>query len=357
MDYNNPYQQGGYNQYPPVTYYGNYVQPGTPYIDPFFEHRQEKKSIKRLSCVAGLCVLGYIVIQNILGMIIGFMPQLRDLYLNNPEFQSTLGILFSLFGVLLPFAAGAAFLRSRGVSTVSDCLEMPKDKGDFVCLVLAGFMLCIVANYLSMMLTDLIESVGFSLEDVEYPTPTSSTGWVIYFIEIAVVPPLCEEFAMRGVVMQPLRKYGETFAILMSAMVFAAMHGNLTQVPFAFLAGAVIGYAVCKTNSLWTGMAIHFLNNGFSVATELLTEKVSDVFTQNVVFYFSLGLIASTGICALVIYIRKQRARAKPAKAHTKLSAGKKTSAYVFTIPMLLSLISMIVITAEYVSWTGGQIK
>lgn len=355
MDNYGPYQQGSYGQYPPVTYYGNYVQPGTPYYDPFYEHRKEKKNIKRLSCVAGLCVLGYIVIQNILGMVIGFMPELRDLYLNNADFQNILGILFSLSGVLLPFAAGAAFLRSRGVSTVSECLDMPKDKTDFVCLVFAGFMLCIVANYLSMIVTDLIEMVGFSLQDVEYPTPSTATGWLIYFVEISIVPPLCEEFAMRGVVMQPLRKYGEGFAIVMSAMVFAVMHGNLTQVPFAFMAGAVIGYAVCKTNSLWTGMVIHFLNNAFSVGTEFLIEKVPDEFTQNVVFYFSLGLIAAVGICAAIVFIRKNGALAKPAKVRTNLTTGKKTSAYIFTIPMLLSLIAMFVITAEYVSWTGGK--
>ena len=300
-------------------------------------------------------MLGYIVMQNILGMIIGFVPQFREAYLNNPDFQNILGIIFSITGVLLPFAAGAAFLKSKGVSTVSECLEMPREKSSFVLLILAGFMLCIGANYLSIYITELIEAVGFSLQDVEYAIPTTSAGWVIYFIEIAVVPPLCEEFAIRGVVMQPLRKYGETFAILMSALVFAAMHGNLTQVPFAYLAGVVIGYAVCKTNSLWTGIVIHFLNNAFSVVTEYLVENVSDVFYQNVVYYFSLGLIASLGIIAAVALVRSKGASLKPAKVQTKLTAGKKTSAYIITIPMLLSLAAMIVITAEYVKWTGGN--
>ena len=56
-----------------------------------------------------------------------------------------------------------------------------------------------------------------------------------------------------------------------------------------------------------------------------------------------------------MIYLRKYGANAKPAKAQTKLTTGRKTSAYIFTIPMLLSLVSMFVITAEYVRWTGGK--
>ncbi len=354
MDNYNPYQQGG-SQYQPPSYYGNYVIPGTPYIDPFYEQRQEKKKIKRLSCVAGLCVLGYIVIQNILGMIIGFSPSLRQAYLGNADFQNILGILFSLSGVLLPFAAGALFLKGRGISTVSDALELPKDKLNALCMVLAGFMLCIGVNYLSTLLTDLIEAVGFSLQDVEFATPSTAAGWAIYFVEIAIVPPLCEEFAMRGVVMQPLRRYGEGFAITMSALVFSAMHGNLTQLPFAFMAGIIIGYAVCKTGSLWTGMLIHFLNNAFSVATEFLVEKVSDIFVQNVIYYFTLGLIVSLGIFAAVVLIKRNGASLKPERVKTNLTTGKKVSAYILTIPMLLALASMLVITAQYVKWTGGK--
>ena len=70
---------------------------------------------------------------------------------------------------------------------------------------------------------------------------------------------------MRGVVMQPLRKYGDWFAILTSAFVFALMHGNLVQAPFAFIAGIGLGYAVIASGSLWTGILVHLLNNSISV--------------------------------------------------------------------------------------------
>ena len=86
-------------------------------------------------------------------------------------------------------------------------------------------------------------------------------GRIIYALSVAVVAPLVEEFAMRGVVMQPLKKYGRWFAIIASSLVFGVLHGNFIQAPFALIAGIGIGYAVCVTDSIWTGVLIHFCNN------------------------------------------------------------------------------------------------
>ena len=66
---------------------------------------------------------------------------------------------------------------------------------------------------------------------------------------------------MRGVVMQPLRKFGDRFAIVASAVLFAILHGNMVQIPFAFVAGLALGYFAIVTNSIWTSVVIHSLNN------------------------------------------------------------------------------------------------
>ena len=62
-----------------------------------------------------------------------------------------------------------------------------------------------------------------------------------------------------------LRKYGDKFALLASALVFAVMHGNLVQAPFALIAGFGLGYLSIKTGTIWTGIAIHAANNLISV--------------------------------------------------------------------------------------------
>ena len=96
-----------------------------------------------------------------------------------------------------------------------------------------------------------MDGIGFKLSSPDYEVTDDVFGRIVYFIMVAVVPPLTEELAIRGVIMQPLRRYGDRFAVVASAVLFAVLHGNLIQAPFAFIAGLGIGYAVCITGSLW----------------------------------------------------------------------------------------------------------
>ena len=77
-------------------------------------------------------------------------------------------------------------------------------------------------------------------------------------MDTAIVPAVFEEFAFRGVVLNKLRKFGDSYAIIMSAVLFGLMHGNLSQIPFAFILGLVIGFIAVKTNSIIPGILIHF---------------------------------------------------------------------------------------------------
>ena len=55
------------------------------------------------------------------------------------------------------------------------------------------------------------------------------------------------------------------WAIVVSAVFFAVIHGNPWQALNAFLLGMVMGYVYFKTGSLILTMIIHFVNNGTAV--------------------------------------------------------------------------------------------
>ena len=74
------------------------------------------------------------------------------------------------------------------------------------------------------------------------------------------------------------------------------MHGNLVQIPFAFLAGLIIGFVVVETGSFWSGVIIHFINNLMSVGLDYLKnylgdEKTNSLYMLLLVVLISLGLI------------------------------------------------------------------
>ena len=90
-----------------------------------------------------------------------------------------------------------------------------------------------------------------------------------------------------------LRRYGDKFAIFMSALLFGILHGNVSQSIFTFILGITFGYMTIKTNSLLPSIIVHMLNNLLSV---LIGSGI-----LNSVIYFLLGVVIT--IQAIIISI------------------------------------------------------
>lgn len=121
---------------------------------------------------------------------------------------------------------------------------------------------------------------------------------IIYLIRTTILPAFFEEFLFRGIILGNMRRFGNGFAIFVSAFLFGIFHGNLRQIPFAFLVGLVLGYIVVRTNNIWITIAIHFFNNAFASLPEIARPLLSTA-TYNIlydsIFYgmFILGALAA----------------------------------------------------------------
>ncbi|TDQ37389.1 CPBP family intramembrane glutamic endopeptidase [Aureibacillus halotolerans] len=84
---------------------------------------------------------------------------------------------------------------------------------------------------------------------------------LLQLVMIAVLTPLGEEFAFRGVLTNALQKYGPWVSILGSAVIFATAHGINEVWPLAFFAGLATGYLFYRTGSIWPCVVVHAVNN------------------------------------------------------------------------------------------------
>lgn len=316
----------------------------------YLQERKEKREIRILGSIAGLCVIGYVIIQNILSEILYATP-LAEYYENDAAFSSVVTIFFSLFGMLVPFGIGGYFLGKRSKTNVFN-FEKPVSIPLMLAAVPFGFFICLVGNYVTSWFVTYMDMIGIELSSPDYAVPSDTGGRIIYAISIAVVPALVEEFAIRGAVLQPLRKYGDRFAILASALLFAVLHGNLIQAPFALIAGIGIGYAVCITNSIWTGVLIHFCNNFYSVITEFMIEDITDEAALNQVYMIMTVTLYIISILGSVVFVLlKNRRKLMP--SFTALRDRSKLFAYVTNIPMAIAIIIMFLITLLFISIGG----
>lgn len=256
---------------------------------------------------------------------------------NDPMGMQLINQILSVLMFVFPFLivlSGCSFKFNDIVS-----LELP-DKKSFLPIVLLGLAFCGFANIASNLLASLFSGFGFELPDYSMKTPDGPFGIVVTIIGAAVIAPLTEEFAMRGIMMGSLRKYGEKFAIITSAVLFGLMHGNLRQIPFAFIVGLILGFAVIKTGSLWTGVAIHFLNNLFASVLTIIGEHVATEIATiiNLAFF---------GFCILCGFISMYFMDNKTVDAEllSEENAENKRSAKIFfTSPFIIAYIVIVAV-------------
>ena len=80
---------------------------------------------------------------------------------------------------------------------------------------------------------------------------------------IALLPAMAEELTFRGVLQQLIKR--KHLAIWVVAIAFSAIHFQFYGFVPRMLLGALFGYALYWTGSLWIPMTMHFVNNAVTV--------------------------------------------------------------------------------------------
>ena len=132
-------------------------------------------------------------------------------------------------------------------------------------LVLAGVCCCILGNFPAFGVQEFFGNFGYESAGQFTNTDVSWPLVIIELLSTAVLVPIMEEFAFRGVIFSALKKHGTGFAIVGSALIFAVAHLDFSTVVFALIAGLTMGYIYAKTRNLWVTVCIHAINNGLAV--------------------------------------------------------------------------------------------
>lgn len=83
-----------------------------------------------------------------------------------------------------------------------------------------------------------------------------------YFV-VGLMAPLVEELVFRGAILRALLRWKSNpwIGIVISAIMFSAIHMNPAQMPHAFLIGILLGWMYYRTDSIVPGVVYHWVNN------------------------------------------------------------------------------------------------
>lgn len=134
-----------------------------------------------------------------------------------------------------------------------------------------------VVNFFTIISTGIFESLqAYSYLEDEYAKNAKLEGYLthqeplrlVYSIfVIGIVTSIGEELVYRGVLLKKLFEatYNKHFAVLISAIIFAAMHGHPVQILPIAVMGVAFGYIYLYTRNIWYTVIIHCLFNAIQI--------------------------------------------------------------------------------------------
>ncbi|MEZ6138878.1 MAG: CPBP family intramembrane glutamic endopeptidase, partial [Pirellulaceae bacterium] len=134
-------------------------------------------------------------------------------------------------------------------------------------VVLLGGSAWMFAHEIFIFAQNFIGTINFELF-ADYQERLKSVPLVVVLIAFALTPAVCEEVLFRGFVLSSLHRFSQSWAVVLSAVLFGLMHvltSNVLAVerflPTTFM-GLILGFVAVRTRSLWPGMLLHSIHNG-----------------------------------------------------------------------------------------------
>lgn len=171
-------------------------------------------------------------------------------------------------------------------------------------------VMCAVVTIAGSIMTDPLSSVlppmPDNLKAIMENMVSNSPLWATVLTTV-IFAPVFEEWLCRGMILRGLlQKTKPVWAICLSALVFAIIHGNIWQGIPAFILGVLFGYVYYRTGSLKLTMLMHLTNNAFAVITSRLPsikEMGMDATLSDILDKWQYISLMAAGMFIIVIFI------------------------------------------------------
>lgn len=213
--------------------------------------------------------------------------------------QGEINSLIILIALLLSQILELVIFKVLGYFHFKDIVHPIPDLFTLTASVIAGFSLFYAI--------DLVQT-QFDIPDMLEQDMDKLTASFWGFLAICIIGPIAEEVMMRRIILRDLwRRTGKMWSgILLSALIFAAIHINPAQVVFAFPAGVILGWLYCISGTLVVPIIIHILNNTVSFISIRMGSSEPDL-NDPIQIAVLLGCIAISTLFILLIISGKRK--------------------------------------------------
>lgn len=260
--------------------------------------------------------------------------------------------------MLLPIVL--VMLRRRGLSEAMRLNPLPLLPTFSVALLalMSVFLAAAVADAWGLLLDAIgLHAVG------SVPTPDSPRALMLSIITMAAVPAVCEELLFRGFALAAWESRGTAFAIGVTSVLFALLHGSLYGLPAYLLVGAISGFLTFALDSLYAGIVYHTIYNAACLAIPYAASAQADAgveTTPALLASMALQILMTAAMAAMLLLSLRVRARSEGIepipRIRRPLAARDRIMLGAAVLVMLATQAAVLIIAAKMAVQNGGAI-
>ena len=219
-------------------------------------------------------------------------------------FDSSDGYLYVVYCLpQLSFALAAAFVLFACNTKLKTAVQNQSCKARYFLVAILLQIGLFSLSWLNAAFLEFLERFGY--EDPGIPLPSmDGFGFVGVLVVVAVLPAIFEEILFRGVLLNGLKSFPKTGAVLLCGALFALYHQNPAQTAYQFCCGAAFALLAIRSGSILPTVLAHFLNNAFILV--LTKFKVTQLPMPALVVGLTVSAVCLLGSLAYLIFIDKQ---------------------------------------------------
>lgn len=207
-----------------------------------------------------------------------------------------------------------------------------------------------IATIVNLILSGSIEKVV--ADNPFLSMPTGTLGVVLNYVWTVAVAPIFEEILFRGGILGTLKKYGNWFAVIVSALLFGLAHTNIAQMLYATALGMMLGIMYVRAGSVTPCIITHIAINliGISIAISYTAHNMI------LLAILVLVMIATviTGLVFVILTLTKYRNNLRLGASNTTLSKRERFATLLrspmFVLMFVLALALNITVNVPAVS-------
>lgn len=258
--------------------------------------------------------------------------QLTKVFMKS-DFYPIYVVLIALIPLALCFTALCAVMGRKFTPLI---FKPQTDKKTSALLFLCGTIAIPLTIAASIISQRILNSLNANINSIDVPKGAYAT--VLFILAHVIIAPIFEELIFRFIILERLRRYGDIFAVISSALLFALLHSSFQSYLPSFIAGVVFSLVAIYTGSPLMSILLHFLNNALSATTLLLTNVVPES-VCDLIYIGIAGLLLIASISAFLYLSKKNPSIFKPSFDGKVLTTGRKTTLLLFSFSSLVFIV------------------